>query len=82
MHESVLIYKILGEIKPKLTPEYSLKKVTLEVGEFSCVNTKTLTQLFNIAKKSTFAKNSKLNFSIIKDDFDIKLKSIEVNHEG
>jgi Zn finger protein HypA/HybF involved in hydrogenase expression len=78
MHESVLVYRILGEIKPQLPPGCALKCVSLEVGEYSCVNTATLTQLFDIAKKNTFAQKSRLMLSIVKDSSDITIKSIEV----
>jgi len=79
MHESVLIYKILDEIKPKLTKEYLLKTVLLDVGEFSCVNTRTLTRLFDLAKNGTFAAGSKLRFNVVKNDSDVFIKSIEVD---
>ena len=77
MHESVLVYRMLGEIKPQLPPGYTLKTVSLEVGEFSCVNTQTLTQLFDIAKTNTFAQSSRLKLTVRKRSSDIKIKSIE-----
>lgn len=75
MHESVLVYRMLGEIKPQLPPGYTLKSVSLEVGEFSCVN--TLVQLFDIAKANTFAENSRLKLTVKKKSSDITIKSIE-----
>jgi Zn finger protein HypA/HybF involved in hydrogenase expression len=78
MHESVLVYRILGEIQPQLPPGYTLKCVSLQVGEYSCVNTATLTQLFDIAKKNTFAERSRLKLAVIKGSSDITIKSIEV----
>lgn len=78
MHESALVYRILETISPNMKPEYKLRSITLEVGEFSCVNTSTLSQLYDLAKKGTFAKDSKLKLSIVKDDFDITINSIEV----
>jgi len=81
MHESVLIYKILDEVRPMIGPEYVLHAVVLEVGEHSCVSRRTLGQLFDVAKKNTFARSSKLKFSVVKNDSDIIIKSIEVLHE-
>lgn len=78
MHESALVYKILESIAPSLQPEYSLKSIYLEVGEYSCVNTNTLIRLFDLAKMDTFAKDSQLKLSVVKGDFDITVKSIEV----
>ncbi len=77
MHESVLVYRMLGEIKPQLPPGYTLRSVSLEVGEFSCVNTHTLAQLFDIAKANTFAENSRLKLTVKKKSSDITIKSIE-----
>ena len=79
MHESALVYKILETIRPSMEPEHKLKSITLEVGEFSCVNTKTLTQLFDLAKKGTFAKKSKLIFSVVDENYDVIINSIEVS---
>jgi len=79
MHESALVYRILDTISPSLKPEHILKRIHLEVGEFSCVNTTTLVQLFDIAKKRTFAEKSELKLDIVKDNFDINIKSIEVS---
>jgi len=79
MHESALVYRILDTIAPSLPPEHTLRSISLEVGEFSCVNTSTLVQLFDIAKKRTFAQDSKLKLSIVKENFDINIKSIEVS---
>ena len=79
MHESALVYRILDTIAPSLKPEHTLRSISLEVGEFSCVNTSTLVQLFDIAKKRTFAQDSELKLSIVKENFDINIKSIEVS---
>jgi Zn finger protein HypA/HybF involved in hydrogenase expression len=78
MHESILVYRILGEIKPKLPPGCELKCISLLVGEYSCVNTSTLTQLYDIAKKNSFADKSRLKMTIVKNSSDITIKSIEV----
>ena len=78
MHESALVYRILDTISPSIKPEYKLKSILLDVGEHSCVNTSTLTQLFDLTKKGTFAENSELKLTIVKDDFDIMISSIEV----
>ena len=79
MHESALVYKILEMIEPSMKPEHKLKAVTLEVGEYSCVNTKTLTQLYALATRNTFASKSKLIFSVVKDNDDVIINSIEVS---
>ncbi|MBT3320094.1 MAG: hypothetical protein HN948_07760 [Clostridia bacterium] len=79
MHESALVYKILETIAPSMKPEHELKAVTLEVGEFSCVNTTTLKQLYKLATKNTFAGKSKLKFSVVKDNDDVIINSIEVS---
>ena len=78
MHESALVYKILETIRPSMEPEHKLKSITLQVGEYSCVNTKTLTQLYGLVTKNTFAKKSKLIFSVVADNYDVKINSIEV----
>jgi len=78
MHESVLVYRILGEIKPQLPPGCTLRCVALEIGEYSCVNTATLAQLFDIAKRNTFAQKSRLKLAVVKGSSDITIKSIEV----
>lgn len=79
MHESALVYRILDTISPSIKPQHTLRRISIEVGEFSCVNTSTLIQLFDIAKKRTFAENSELKLSIVKENFDINIKSIEVS---
>lgn len=78
MHESVLVYRILEEISPQLPPGRTLKRVSLEVGEYSCVNAKTLTQLYDIAKSGTFAQASRLKIILKKNSPDIMIKSVEV----
>jgi Zn finger protein HypA/HybF involved in hydrogenase expression len=78
MHESVIVYRILGEVKPQLPSGMTLKTVRVEVGEFSCVNPKALTQLFDIAKKNTFAASSRLKCRVCRGAEDIIIKSIEV----
>ena len=79
MHESALVYKILQTIQPSMQPKHTLRSVTLEIGEFSCVNIKTLKQLYALAKKNTFASKSKLNFNVVKDNEDVIIHSIEVS---
>ncbi len=79
MHESALVYRIFDTIRPSMDPEHTLESVTLEVGELSCVNTKTLTQLFDLAKKGTFAKKSRLIFSVVDENYDVIINSIEVS---
>ena len=78
MHESVLVYRMLEEIKPQLPPGCTLKRVSLEVGEYSCVNAKTLAQLYDIAKAGTFAQGSRLKLIVRKNSSDIVIKSVEV----
>ena len=78
MHESVLVYRMLNEIKPQLPPGRTLKRVSLEVGEYSCVNAKTLAQLFDIVKANTFAQVSRLKIIVRKNSSDILIKSVEV----
>ena len=78
MHESVLVYRMLDEIKPQLPPGCTLKRVSLEVGEYSCVNAKTLAQLFDIVKADTFAQVSRLKIIVRKNSSDIVIKSVEV----
>jgi len=78
MHESVLVYRILGEIKPQLPSGAKLRTVHVRVGEFSCVNAKTLVQLFDIAKKNTFAADSRLKCRVSRGAEDIIIQSIEV----
>lgn len=78
MHESALVYRILSEIQPAVAPGCTLKTVLLEVGEFSCVNTATLEQLYDIASKNTFAAHSRLKLIVKKNNADIFIKAIEV----
>ena len=78
MHESVLVYRILEEIKPQLPLGRTLKRVSLEVGEYSCVNAKTLAQLYDIAKAGTYAQSSRLKLIVRENSSDIMIKSIEV----
>ena len=78
MHESVLVYRMLEEIRSQLPPGCTLRRVSLEVGEYSCVNAKTLAQLFDIAKAGTFAQSSRLKITVRKDSPDIVIKSVEV----
>jgi Zn finger protein HypA/HybF involved in hydrogenase expression len=78
MHESVLVYRILGEIKPQLPPGATLKSVRVQVGEFSCVNPNALVQVFDIAKKNTFAADSRLKCKVCRGAEDIIIQSIEV----
>lgn len=80
MHESTLVYRILEEIRPSVGQAHVLKRVHLDVGAFSCVNTTTLTQLFDIVKKNTFAQGSKLKFRVVESSEDIIIRSIEVEH--
>jgi len=82
MHESVLIYKIMDEVRPKIPQGLVLKKIALDVGEYSCVNSQSLLQLFEIAKVNTFAHHGRLDITAVKDDGDIKIMSIEVEHEN
>ncbi len=79
MHESALVYRIFDTIRPSMDPEHTLESVNLEVGELSCVNTKTLVQLYDLAKKGTFAGKSRLKFSVVGDDYDVIINSIEVS---
>ncbi len=78
MHESVLVYRMLEEIRPQLPPGRTLKRVSLEVGEYSCVNAKTLVQLYDIAKAGTYAQSSRLKVIVGENSSDIVIKSIEV----
>lgn len=78
MHESVIVYRILGEIRPQLPPGAALKTVRVEVGEFSCVNPRALERLYDIAKKNTFAARSRLKWAVCRGAEDIIIKSIEV----
>ena len=78
MHESVLVYRMLEEIKPQLPPGCTLKRVSLELGEYSCVTAKTLAQLYDIAKAGTFAQGSRLKLIVRKNSSDIVIKSVEV----
>jgi Zn finger protein HypA/HybF involved in hydrogenase expression len=78
MHEGALVYRILGEIKPQMPPGSRLKAVSIEVGEFSCVNPRSLTQAFDIAKKDTFANMCRLKFSVVRGGEDIIIRTIEV----